>query len=85
MLNFLSKHYKAILSFSSLLLLGILIKKKFYNRLVPPSDVLAYVNKQAFEKVVLGSVFMVGYFKSPELIAKHGSDYVIANRSLLED
>jgi hypothetical protein len=66
-------------------MLGVLIKKKFYNKLVPPSDILTYVNKQAFEKVVLGSVFMVGYFKSPDLIAKHGGDYVIANRILLED
>jgi hypothetical protein len=38
------------------------------------------INERAFKEVIVGSMFMVGYLKTPGM-----KNYVISNRSLLED
>ncbi len=78
--QFFAKHYKVILSVSALVLMGFLFKKKFYNCMVPQSDIMTMINERALKQVVVGSMFMYGYLKTPGL-----SNYVISNRSLIED
>lgn len=41
---------------------------------------MTMINQRAFKEVVVGSMFMIGYLKTPGL-----HNYVISNRSLLED
>ena len=48
--------------------------------MVPQSDIMTMINERAFKQVVVGSVFMVGYLKTPGI-----NSYVISNRSLIED
>jgi hypothetical protein len=41
---------------------------------------MTMINERAFKEVIVGSMFMVGYLKTPGM-----RNYVISNRSLLED
>jgi hypothetical protein len=68
------------LSVSAFFAVAFLFKKKLFNCMVPQSDIMTMINERAFKEVIVGSMFMVGYLKTPGM-----RNYVISNRSLLED
>lgn len=47
-LEFLSRHKKVIMSVSALLMMGILFKVKFYNKLIPSSDIMKMMQLKEF-------------------------------------
>jgi hypothetical protein len=49
---------------------------------VPQSDIMTLINERAFKQVVVGSIFMMGYLKSPTAA---GQTFFVSNRSLIED
>jgi hypothetical protein len=52
-------------------MLGFLLKRGVYDKIINSSDVLALIQMRELKKVILGSALLIGF--------RHGGDYVIAN------
>lgn len=79
--NFCKKFKWHICSAAIILLFSVIFKKRIYNKMIPISDYQFLLRQGAFKKVVVGSIFLLCYFKSPS----EGMQYCLANRSLLAE
>jgi hypothetical protein len=63
-------------------LLGVslyLFKRKFYDKIMPFTDVISMLEAEEFRNVIAGGVYLLCQFKGPN------KSYVISNRNLMDD
>eukprot|EP00347_Sterkiella_histriomuscorum_P003112 403365543 len=75
-----SKTFLRAFSIAALIYASIKVKG-LYDSTLPISDTLHLIKMGEFKKVIVGSLFLICYFKSPQ----QGMQYCIANRSLISE
>ena len=49
--EFFSKNKRLLFSAAAILMMGVLLKHKVYDRIIPSSDIMGILHKQQFRKV----------------------------------
>ena len=58
-----------------------LFKRGFYDKLIPISDAMSFIERQKFSKVIVGTFFMLCYLKNPSA----GMSYCFSNKQLVSE